>query len=1079
MICYNFNISGNGKICGDATAKIYERRFSLMRKKFIAGIAAAAVTLSSACVPAMADNVSGRLTVKSENDMIIELPELPSGVEAKEIDISSAEELIALRDNVNADPNYSVNAVFNLTADIDLGGMEWEPIGYNYDYVSDIAGSITDTYPDVYTNAFCGTFNGNGHTISNFTITDPRFKYAGLFGSLNHAVINNLNITGASVLTDTSLKDTEGDVSYTRSTLNVDAIDGVDKADIFALYQDPLTGNVYYNYWLSTELPMSMRAILDNGSEIRVYKSSEASEDAPDPSEEADPSATEAPPPTPGPDEELVTDIYTVSCDSTESAGILCGYANNAQFNGCSVTGSIDVYSDSTTKWSTVLDTSCNVGMLCGTGTQLLLNDVTTDGTIKAEAPFKTAVGGVVGNLINGSELLGSAFFRCVSDVDIEMNSLGSSYAGGILGRCNHNNSYDSLMDSCEYTDGSVINMNVDWYQDTDYAAADTGITYIASAGGICGRSDAVLRNCRVGDAAVNVESAYGAAAGGLCGFNIAKISDCTSNAVVNVNALNSYGWAGGICGNNGIEYASIPAPSNIDNVIENCTYERQAGAASVSLQSQNLGCIGYISGGNRAPGEIRGCTANAENMSFYSPKSMYAGGICGYAYGGKISQCTANGAISSGSRSSVYCGGILGSTRGHTYTQYIDDTNTEAAEHKVGVDVSDCINNMDIAVGGTSMYAGGLVGYLNSSEIYDDHQSSLKTSFSTGDIYIAPGSTSFAGGAVGYLVDSSVDDCYSTGSVTVADTSKLTYAGGFVARIKQSSVATTDVLAKVTNCYCSGTVTVGEQAAKVYAGGFTYELSDNSGQLGTAGSDKEPTAPLLNSCYYYSDAEPAENAVGTRLTSAEITDSSKYKDWSFGTDWNVQGGGRHQNIWYIDAEGAHLAFEKPCAYACTAETENGVDARITSISLAYPQSITSMKVITTDITGATAEIPVELPAERLPLFMNIPCDIELSALTASYKIVTECGIIPAEASLTLGDTADAKVKNNTEKAVEAYVAEYSRLGQLIGVHKITVDAGAEQTYSGTVGSDTESVSLFVWTPGMTPLTEAINKTVQ
>lgn len=1050
-----------------------------MHKQFISGITAAVMAFSCACFSAAANNEAGTEADKGARETFIELPELPSDIEAKEIDIASAEDLISLRDSIKSDPNYSVNAVFNLTADIDLGGMEWEPIGYNYDYISDISTPVENTYPEAYKNAFCGTFNGNGHTISNFTITDPRFKYTGLFGSLNHAVINDLNITGASVLTDTSSTDTEGLISYTHSTLNVGAIDGVDKADIFAVYQSPTTGVIYYDSWTSVDLPASIRAILDNDAEIRVYKSSAATEGTPDPS---------APAATPGPDEELVTDIYNVNCDSIESAGILCGYANDTQMNNCSVTGNIDIYSDKTSKWMIDDHHAFNAGMLCGAGSQLVLNNISADGTIKTEAPFSVFAGGIAGNIIETAERTGSKISNCISGVDIDVKSFGRTYAGGFFGRLKSRNSFDSVMELCEYTDGSKINMETDWYNSVNSDSSIPNIPSIKSinnivrAGGLCGQNEAVVTKCRAGDVSVKAVSAYGGGAGGICGVNRAKISECISNAVVNMTALASYGWAGGICSHNGIDYISSIAPSDIENIVENCTYERPKGADSITLQSANIGNLGYISGDNRAPAEIRGCTVNAENMSFYSTKSIYAGGICGYANGGRISQCITEGSISAASRASVYCGGIIGASTKQEYTQYTDKTNTSTVKHLVGVDVIDCINNMDIAVGGTSMYAGGLVGYLNSPDKYgkyDDHQSSVKTSFSTGDIFIAPNNTSFAGGAVGYLVDSTIDDCYSTGNVTVGNTTKTVYAGGFVSRIKQSSINTTDVLAKVTNCYSSGSVSKGEQSAKVNVGSFTYELSDNSGQLGQAGSSQDPTAPLLSSCYYYSDEEPAENAIGTRLTSAEASDSSKYRGWSFGTDWNVQSRGSHQNIWYTNESGAHLAFEKPCAYACTTETENGIDARITSISLSQPKSITSVKVITTDIMGMTTEIPVDLPAERSARFMNMPCDIELDALTDSYKIVTEYTLAPAEASLTLGDTARAKVKNNTESAAETYIAEYSKSGQLLSVHKFKVNAGAEKTYSGAVSSDAALVKLFVWRQDMAPITGALTETVQ
>ena len=55
-----------------------------------------------------------------------------------------------------------------LTADIDLTGKDWTPIGTDYD------------------NSYKGTFDGGGHTITGLTFT-TNDEYAGLFGWLNRA----------------------------------------------------------------------------------------------------------------------------------------------------------------------------------------------------------------------------------------------------------------------------------------------------------------------------------------------------------------------------------------------------------------------------------------------------------------------------------------------------------------------------------------------------------------------------------------------------------------------------------------------------------------------------------------------------------------------------------------------------------------------------------------------------------------------------------------------------------------------------------------------------------------------------
>ena len=54
-----------------------------------------------------------------------------------------------------------------LTADIDLTGKDWTPIGTDYD------------------NSYTGTFDGGGHTITGLTVT-TNDEYAGLFGYLGN-----------------------------------------------------------------------------------------------------------------------------------------------------------------------------------------------------------------------------------------------------------------------------------------------------------------------------------------------------------------------------------------------------------------------------------------------------------------------------------------------------------------------------------------------------------------------------------------------------------------------------------------------------------------------------------------------------------------------------------------------------------------------------------------------------------------------------------------------------------------------------------------------------------------------------
>lgn len=92
--------------------------------------------------------------------------------------IGTPSELLWFADHVNR-VNGNQKAV--LTADINMNGIEWTPIGTK-------------------DKAFQGEFDGRGHVIKNLTVNDSSLEYAGLFGYVskfsNPAIIKNLGVVG-------------------------------------------------------------------------------------------------------------------------------------------------------------------------------------------------------------------------------------------------------------------------------------------------------------------------------------------------------------------------------------------------------------------------------------------------------------------------------------------------------------------------------------------------------------------------------------------------------------------------------------------------------------------------------------------------------------------------------------------------------------------------------------------------------------------------------------------------------------------------------------------------------------------
>ena len=112
------------------------------------------------------------------------------GTEGSPFQIENKEQLYSLANFINnSTTNSSYRSLYyELIADITFasdGSEQWIPIGIS---------SSTNYY-------FSGKFNGNGHTITNLTITSPidGFDYYGLFGYVKSAEIKNIGLVGSKI----------------------------------------------------------------------------------------------------------------------------------------------------------------------------------------------------------------------------------------------------------------------------------------------------------------------------------------------------------------------------------------------------------------------------------------------------------------------------------------------------------------------------------------------------------------------------------------------------------------------------------------------------------------------------------------------------------------------------------------------------------------------------------------------------------------------------------------------------------------------------------------------------------------
>ena len=108
--------------------------------------------------------------------------------------------------NEAAQKDRSINCT--LTADIDLTGKDWSPIGTNF------------------YNSYTGTFDGGGHTIMGLTVT-TNDQYVGLFGRLGKAgTVKNVVMDGIQITSNHRLGYAGGVVGYSWGTIENCSVSG-------------------------------------------------------------------------------------------------------------------------------------------------------------------------------------------------------------------------------------------------------------------------------------------------------------------------------------------------------------------------------------------------------------------------------------------------------------------------------------------------------------------------------------------------------------------------------------------------------------------------------------------------------------------------------------------------------------------------------------------------------------------------------------------------------------------------------------------------------------------------------------
>ena len=488
------------------------------------------------------------------------------------IPISTAQEFQDIRMNPESD--------YILTADIDFEGFSYAPFGY-----------------------YGGTFDFNGKTISNLTLSDPDGS-AALFGSFNGTILGelhleNFNINGRSAAGFAIDAQLDSQTSFANWSVS---------GNITALNYS--AGGLFNSFSFNSE---EKNVDINNYSFIGTINS---------------PSAV-------GGFAALVefTDVnFNISNCNLSGAIIVGGYNVGGLF------GILDANS--------LIITNClssgNISALSHAGGLVGSADITTSvsvehcsflGTIQVlPSEYQSHIGGLFGEINKG------VFQDCICDVDI----IGKSYIGGLCGNLGEgtltNCSFNGTLSGC-YALGSMCG-SFNQVELTDCAAsgAITGVIvdglYPAYIGGLlggesgvasllrCTFSGEIAGNSYIGGLVSNVNSSGG------------STENCHSEGVINLVSGSAPYGIGGLAGK---------FSGNISDCYSACTINTDSTCTSIG------GLVGE-------------CEGNIERAYFSGDIAgdVYIGGLCGSFEGGSIKQCWAKG-IYSGAHGIGCLVGMLG----------------------------------------------------------------------------------------------------------------------------------------------------------------------------------------------------------------------------------------------------------------------------------------------------------------------------------------------------------------------------------------------------------------------------------
>ena len=617
-------------------------------------------------------------------------------------EIANGEQLAFLAQQVNSGTDYE-GKFFKLTADIDLGGKEWTPIGGYY-------------------HCFKGTFDGDGHTVSNFII-NLEDECIGLFGK-NNGTIMNLGVENAEITGYDYVGGVCGENNGTiKNCYNTGAVSGnFDIGGVCGFNSDGGTIQNCYNTGAvsgNSETSSAIGGVCgynNTGTITNCYYN---------------------------------TDFCTVGgIEGSDVEGSAAGLTSEEL---CNIFGNDEIWQSGVYSGDdSRID--CKLPSLIGVGEEQtihLYNFGTSDS--HEWRPFTEITTAEQFKAIGNDETSLGKNYVLGADIDFggeEITPIGDSakpFTGKFSGDGHTvSNFIINLEDECiglfGKNNGTIMNLGVE-------NAEITGYDYV---GGVCGENNGTIKNCyNTGAVSGNFDI------GGVCGFNSdgGTIQNCYNIGAVSGNGETS-SVIGGVCGCNS-DGGTIQNCYNTGAVKGEFTIGGVCGYNNTGCTINNCYNTGTVNGNGEDIGGVCGLNGTSTITNSYNIGNVsgtgYVGGVCGYSYGGTITNNYNIGNVSG----TDYVGGVCGynntgCTINNCYNTGTVNGNGEDIGGVCGLNGTSTItNSYNIGnVSGTG-YVGGVCGY--------SYGGTITNNYNIGNV----SGTDYVGGVCGRNNGGTIQNCY------------------------------------------------------------------------------------------------------------------------------------------------------------------------------------------------------------------------------------------------------------------------------------------------------------------------------